>query len=58
MSPICKGTCMVGGEKAYNEMIRVVDLDAKTYFRVGSYKPSHKALPMINLELILVQIIN
>jgi len=25
---------MVGGEKAYNEMIRVVDLDAKTYFRV------------------------
>jgi hypothetical protein len=25
---------MIGGEKAYNEMIRVLDLDAMTYFRV------------------------
>lgn len=25
---------MIGGEKAYNEMIRVIDLDAMTYFRV------------------------
>ena len=25
---------MIGGEKAYNEMMRVIDLDAMTYFRV------------------------
>jgi hypothetical protein len=25
---------MIGGEKAYNEMIKIIDLDAMTYFRV------------------------
>jgi hypothetical protein len=34
LGPTCAGTCLIGGEKAYNEMVRVLDLDARTYFRV------------------------
>lgn len=34
MGPTCRGTCLIGGEKSYNEMMRVIDLDAMTYFRV------------------------
>jgi len=34
LGPTCAGTCLVGGEKAYNEMVRVLDLEARTYFRV------------------------
>lgn len=34
IGPTCAGSCLIGGEKAYNEMVRVLDLDAQTYFRV------------------------
>ena len=34
MGPQCKGMCLVGGEKAFNEMLRRVELAAGTYFRV------------------------
>jgi hypothetical protein len=34
MGPKCSGMCLVGGEKAFNEMVRRVELAAGTYFRV------------------------
>jgi hypothetical protein len=34
MGPKCSGICLVGGEKAFNEMVRKVELSAGTYFRV------------------------
>lgn len=34
LGPTCADACLIGGEKAYNEMVRVLDLDARTYFRV------------------------
>lgn len=27
LGPTCAGVCLIGGEKAYNEMVRAVDLD-------------------------------
>jgi hypothetical protein len=32
--PKCEGICLIGGEKSYNEMFRVIELGARTYFRV------------------------
>jgi hypothetical protein len=32
--PSCKGLCLIGGEKAHNEMVRILELNPKTYFRV------------------------
>jgi hypothetical protein len=32
--PACRGLCHVGGEKAYNEMLRRLEFGAGTYFRV------------------------
>lgn len=34
LGPSCKGICLVGAEKAYNEMLRRLELGAGTYFRV------------------------
>jgi len=34
LGPICSGLCLVGGEKAYNEMMRRLELGAGTYFRI------------------------
>lgn len=36
--PACSGTCLAGGEKAYNEMQRALVLGAKTYFRVWLFQ--------------------
>jgi len=34
LGPTCSGICLVGGEKAFNEMLRSLELGAGTYFRV------------------------
>jgi len=34
LGPSCRGLCLIGGEKAHNEMQRVLELSPKTYFRV------------------------
>jgi len=34
LGPSCGGTCLVGGEKAFNEMLRVLEVGGGTYFRV------------------------
>jgi len=34
LGPTCSGICLVGGEKAFNEMMRRLELGAGTYFRV------------------------
>lgn len=38
LGPKCKGICLVGGEKAYNEMLRTLELGARTYFRVWVFQ--------------------
>jgi len=46
LGPTCAGVCLIGGEKAYNEMIRVLELGARTYFRVWVFQqapPSREA---------------
>jgi hypothetical protein len=37
-APRCDGLCLVGGEKSYNEMLRVIELSPKTYFRVWIFQ--------------------
>ena len=34
LGPTCAGVCLIGGEKAHNEMLRVLSLEPRTYFRV------------------------
>lgn len=36
--PSCTGLCLVGGEKAHNEMQRILELSPKTYFRVWLFQ--------------------
>jgi hypothetical protein len=38
LGPKCKGVCLVGGEKAYNEMLRTLELSPRTYFRVWLFQ--------------------
>jgi len=43
LGPSCTGTCLVGGEKAHNEMLRVLELGAGTYFRVWLFQQSPRS---------------
>jgi len=38
LGPKCAGICLVGGEKAYNEMLRSLELAPRTYFRVWIFQ--------------------
>ena len=38
LGPKCAGICLVGGEKAYNEMLRALELPPRTYFRVWVFQ--------------------
>jgi hypothetical protein len=38
LGPTCSGVCLIGGEKAHNEMLRVLNLEPKTYFRVWLFQ--------------------
>jgi hypothetical protein len=38
LGPKCGGICLVGGEKAYNEMLRALELPPRTYFRVWIFQ--------------------
>lgn len=40
MGPNCKSECVVGGEKAFNEMRRVLEIGVGTYFRVWIFQAS------------------
>lgn len=42
LGPSCEGICMIGGEKAHNEMLRVLELGAGTYFRVWLFQQSSR----------------
>jgi len=36
--PTCKDICLIGGEKTFNEMQRVIELPPQTYFRVWLFQ--------------------
>ena len=42
--PACKDSCLVGGEKSFNEMQRSLALSPRTYFRVWIFQqtPEHQ----------------
>lgn len=41
--PTCNGICLVGGEKAFNEMQRVIELSPRTLFRVWLFQQAPKS---------------
>jgi hypothetical protein len=43
LQPTCDGICLVGGEKGFNEMQRVIELAPQTYFRVWLFQQMPKS---------------